>query len=177
MKTVTRYHPALVGLHWLIALMILGLLYLGFCVLSDMPSTDPGKLGILKLHMMGGMLVFLLMVARVVVRLRSARPPPAETGSPLLDRLASFGHLGLYVVVFLMIASGWFTGFLISGAYVPGGPPLPRDFTVLPSFQAHAILATLLSLLIVGHVAAALWHQFGRKDGLFGRMAFGRRTP
>ena len=34
----------------------------------------------------------------------------------------------------------------------------------------------LLTLLILGHVAAGLWHQYVRKDGLFGRMWFGRRT-
>ena len=28
----------------------------------------------------------------------------------------------------------------------------------------------------LAHVAAALWHQFVRKDGLFARMSFGRRS-
>jgi cytochrome b561 len=177
MKIVTRYHPLLVALHWLIALLIIGLLGLGFCVLSDMPSSDPQKLPILQWHMMGGMIVLLLMIVRVITRLRSAHPVPAATGSPQLDRLAVVGHYGLYAIVFLMIASGWFTGFLISGSYAPHGPPLPNDFAALPSFQVHAILAVMLALLISGHVAAALWHQFGRKDGLLGRMAFGRREP
>jgi cytochrome b561 len=37
----------------------------------------------------------------------------------------------------------------------------------------HAITAKLLMALIVLHVAAALWHQVVRRDGLLRRMGFG----
>ena len=37
----SRYQPVLVALHWLLALMIIGLLCLGFFVLANMPNTDP----------------------------------------------------------------------------------------------------------------------------------------
>jgi cytochrome b561 len=53
---------------------------------------------------------------------------------------------------------------------------LPDSFAVFPTFRAHAALATLLAILIVVHIAAALYHQFVLKDGLFRRMWFGRRT-
>jgi len=33
-----------------------------------------------------------------------------------------------------------------------------------------------LAILIVVHVAAALYHQFVLRDGLFRRMCFGKRT-
>jgi cytochrome b561 len=46
----------------------------------------------------------------------------------------------------------------------------------LPTFRAHAALATLLAILIAAHIAAALYHQFVLKDGLLRRMWFGRRT-
>ena len=174
MTMVSRYHPLLVALHWLIAAMILGLLCLGFFVLSNMPSSDPRKLQILQLHAAGGMTVLLLMIVRLVVRLRTTHPTPVA-GPPVQHRLALAGHWSFYLVVFAMTVTGWLTGFQVSGSWAPGGPPLP-DFMTIGTFRAHAILATLLCLLITGHVAFALWHQFGRKDGLFGRMAFGRRT-
>jgi cytochrome b561 len=172
----SRYQPVLVALHWLIALMIIGLLCLGFFVLADMPNTDPKKLDILVWHMAGGMFVLVLMILRLIIRIRSARPAPPATGSPLLDRLASIGHYGLYVIVFLMIASGWSTGWLISGAFQPHGEPLPHTFAVLPTFRAHAVLAILLTILIAGHISAALYHHFVLKDGLFRRIWFGERT-
>jgi cytochrome b561 len=141
-----------------------------------MPNSDPNKLEILVWHMSGGMFVLVLMILRLIIRRWSARPATAATGSPQLDRLASIGHAGFYVIVFLMIATGWTTGWLISGVFQPNGGSLPDSFAVLPSFRAHAALATLLAIMIVVHIAAALYHQFALKDGLFRRMWFGRRT-
>lgn len=172
----SRYQPVLVALHWLVALVIIGLLCLGFLVLANMPNSDPKKLDILVWHMSGGMFVLVLMIVRVIIRWRSARPATAVTGSPLLDRLASMAHIGFYVIIFLMIATGWTTGFLISGVFAPGGGSLPDSFAVFPTFRAHAALATLLAVLIVVHIAAALYHQFVLKDSLFRRMWFGQRT-
>jgi cytochrome b561 len=172
----SRYQPVLVALHWVLALMIIGLLCLGFFVLADMPNTDPKKLDILVWHMAGGMFVLVLMIVRFIIRMRSARPETATTGSPLLDRLASIAHYGLYGVVFLMIASGWSTGWLISGVFQRHGETLPDTFAVFPTFQAHAVLAALLAILIATHIVAALYHQFVLKDGLFRRVWFGQRT-
>ncbi len=171
----SRYQPVLVALHWLIALLIIGLLCLGFFVLADMPNTDPKKLDILVWHMSGGMSVLVLMILRLLIRRWSARPAPATAGSPLLDRLASIAHGNLYLIVFLMIASGWTTGWFISDAFAPHGE-LPSSFAVLPTFRVHAALAALLAVLIAAHVVAAFYHQFVLKDALFRRMWFGRRT-
>jgi cytochrome b561 len=171
----SRYQPVLVALHWLIALLIIGLLCLGFFVLANMPNSDPRKLDILVWHMTGGMVVLVLMIPRLIIRIRSARPAAATTGSPLLDRLAPIAHNSLYVIVFLMIATGWTTGGLISGVFAPNGGSLPDTFAVFPTFRAHAVLAALLAVLIAGHIAAALYHQWVLKDGLLRRMWFGER--
>jgi cytochrome b561 len=172
----SRYQPVLVALHWLVALMIIGLLCLGFFVLANMPNSDPKKLDILVWHMSGGMFVLVLMVVRLIIRRWSARPSMAVTGSKLLDRMASMAHIGFYVIVFLIIATGWITGWFISDVFQPNGGSLPENFAVFPSFRAHAALATLLAILIAVHIAAALYHQFVLKDGLFRRVWFGKRT-
>jgi cytochrome b561 len=172
----SRYQPVLVALHWLIALLTIGILCLGFFVLANMPNTDPKKLEILVWHMTGGIFVLVLMTLRVIIRTWSARPATATTGSRPLDRLASMAHASLYVIVFGMIASGWFTGWLISSSFQRNGPPLPQSFALLPTFQVHATLAVLLVILIAGHIAAAIYHQFVLKNGLFHRMWFGERT-
>src|SRR5258708_16745336 len=129
----SRYQPVLVVVHWLVALMIIGLLCLGFFVLANMPNTDPRKLDILVWHMSGGMFVLVLMILRSIIRRWSARPATATTGSPLLDRLASIAHYGFYVIVFLMIGTGWFTGWLISGVVPPNDQSLPDRFALLPT--------------------------------------------
>jgi cytochrome b561 len=58
----------------------------------------------------------------------------------------------------------------------PSGAPLPPTLTIYPAFVAHGYIATLLAGLIILHVLSALYHQFIRADGLFGRMLFERRV-
>jgi len=144
-----------------------------------MPNTDAEKIAVLRLHMAGGMLILLLMVIRFLVRLLTSRPADATTGSPSLDRLAPLTHYGFYLLVILMVATGYSTGILAGlPAIVFGGSgdPLPASFDVYPTFIAHSYLAIALVALIALHVMTALYHHFVLRDGLFRRMAFGRRT-
>jgi cytochrome b561 len=179
-KTVSRYHAVLVILHWLLAVLILGALALGYFWLAATPNADPHKIAVLRLHMAGGMLILALTVIRFVVRMLTARPTDATTGYPLLDRLAPLTHYGFYLLVILMVATGYATG-LLAGlpdiVFAGSGDPLPASFTVFPTFVAHGYLAALLTGLIALHVLAALYHQVVRKDALLRRMWFGRRLP
>ena len=52
---------------------------------------------------------------------------------------------------------------------------LPANFDALPPRAVHGIVAKLLALAIGLHIAAALYHQFVRRDGLLSRMGFGPR--
>jgi cytochrome b561 len=177
MTPVSRYRPLLVALHWVLALLIVAALAIGFFWLAAMPNDNPGKIAILRVHMAGGMLVLALMFIRFVVRMRTARPADATTGSPLLDRIARVSHYGFYVLVLLMVATGFATAILAGmPAIVFGnsGAPLPPTFMTYPTFVAHAVLAAVLAALIVVHVLAACYHEFVLHDGLLRRMAFGR---
>ena len=179
MKQVSRYHPLLVTLHWVLVVLIIAALTIGFFVLAATPNTDPQKIGVLRIHMAGGMLILALMVIRFIVRMRTLRPAGARTGYPLLDRIAPITHYGFYVLVLLMVGSGYTTGILAGlPAIVFGGSgaPLPPSFEIYPSFVAHGYIATILAGFIVLHVLAAVYHQFVMKDGLFRRMFFGRRV-
>jgi cytochrome b561 len=177
MKQVSRYHPLLVALHWLLALLIVGALTVGFWLAST-PNSDPEKISVLRLHMSVGILILALMVVRFIVRMLTSRPPPATTGFPILDRIAPITHYGFYILILLMVATGYITG-VVAGlpAIVFGGSgaPLPQDFIAYPSFLAHGAIALLLVGVIILHVLAASYHQFIRKDGSFERMAVGRR--
>jgi cytochrome b561 len=182
MKTalVARYHPLLVTLHWLLAVLIIAMLCIGFLVLAPMPNADPQKIGILLVHMSVGMAIFALTVVRFIVRTRTSRPVDATTGYKRLDRLAPITHYGFYVLVVLMVGSGYATAILAGlnrSVFEGSGDPLPPDFSVYPTFMAHGTLAALLAGFIVLHVLAALFHQFVLKDGLLRRMLFGRRGP
>ncbi len=179
MRQVTRYHPLLVTLHWLIALMIIGMLIGGFFVVGRIPNTDPQKVDLLMGHMIGGVLILTLILIRLGVRLYSDKPAPAETGSPMLNRLGRLNHYAFYVLAILIPISGIATA-KISGlsttVFNHTGAPLPEHFAIYPTFQVHAILNLLLAALVILHIVAALWHQFIRGDGLLRRMGFGKRV-
>ena len=179
MKQVARYHPLLVVLHWLLAFLIIAALFAGFFLLAAMPNSDPQKIRVLLVHMAAGMTILALMVVRFIVRMLTSRPAPATTGHPLPDRIAPITHYGFYVLVLLMVGTGFATAILAGLnriVFQGSGEPLPESFAAYRTFIAHGYIALLLAGFIVLHVLAALYHQFIRKDRLFRRMWFGRRA-
>jgi cytochrome b561 len=176
----SRYHPALVALHWLLAAFIAGALVLGMFILKTIPNSSPVKIEALRAHMTGGAAILALMIARLVIRLVTARPEPATIGSPILDRIARLSHIAFYGLVGGMVATGLATA-LLAGlpdiVFGASGVPLPESFTVFPTRVMHGVLAKLLAALIFVHASAALYHHFIRRDRLLARMWFGRRYP
>jgi cytochrome b561 len=178
-ETPSRYHPLLVTLHWGLAFFIVAALALGMFLLKTIPNSSPDKLRGLEAHMIGGITILALMIARLVVRSSTAHPPRATTGAPTLDRLALVSHYGFYVLVILMAATGLATAYLADLFRIVlghSGAPLPESFSVFPTRVLHGYIAKILVGLIGLHVAAAFYHQFVRKDRLLGRMAFGKRS-
>jgi cytochrome b561 len=175
---VTRYHPGLVALHWLVAILVIGTLGIGVIGLRTLPNDDSNKIALLAAHMAVGAAILALMALSFVVRVKTSKPPLAQSGHALLDRLALVTHYGFYVLVVLMVTTGFVTA-IASGInqIVFGGyrAPLPADLVNYPSFVAHFYLADVLAGLIALHIAGALYHQCIIKDGLLRRMSVGRR--
>jgi cytochrome b561 len=174
----TRYHPALVMLHWGLAIFIVAALILGMFVLKTIPNSSPEKIHALQAHMLGGIAILVLMIGRLAVRVSTAKPARATIGVPTLDRLALLSHFGFYALVIVMASTGLATAFLADLfpiVFGHSGAPLPESFFTFPTRVLHGYIAKLLVGLIVLHASAALYHQFVRKDGLLGRMGFGRR--
>ena len=175
---MTRYHPLLVALHWLVAVLVIIALVFGTLRLTEMSNDDPEKLFALRAHMSIGITVLVLMSIRLIVRVFTATPPHATTGNALADRVGVATHWLLYGLVLAMAGSGLATA---NAAGLPGivfggsGAPLPDDFGIYTPRLVHGTIATLLGLFVLLHIAAALFHQFVRKDGLFSRMWFGPR--
>ncbi|WP_416915411.1 MAG: cytochrome b [Roseicyclus sp.] len=174
-----RYHPFLVALHWLMALMILVALAAGRLLLANMPPDSPDKIAGLGGHMVFGMAIGVLLVLRLVTRLRSTHPPHAPTGNAVLDRMSVWAHWAFYALIGGMVMTGLAMAFgagLFPIVYGGAAQILPPGLQDLPQREAHGLIATALVALIALHVAAAFWHQFARKDGLLRRMWFGKRS-
>lgn len=173
-----RYHGALVALHWLLALLLVVALAAGTFALKTVPNSSPDKLDALRGHMAAGGLILLLTLLRLVVRLKTAHPAQASTGNAWLDRLAPLVHWALYLLVFVMAGSGIAMSVLAGLPQIVFGGvgALPADFNALPPRAVHGVVAKLLMLTIALHVAAALYHQFVKRDALIARMGFGPRA-
>ena len=176
---MTRYHPLLVALHWLMAIMILMALVFGKFALAPLDNADPQKIEGLTGHMSIGLMIGALLALRLLTRLLSQNPPHAETGTAILDRIGAATHWLFYLLIAMMVGSG--IGTALSGGLFPivfqgSGAPLPANLSELPPRLAHGAISNLLILLIALHFAAALYHQFILRDGLLRRMWFGKRT-
>ena len=176
---MTRYHPLLVTLHWLLAIVIIFNLVMGHFVLAETLNTDPEKIFKLKMHMGLGIAILIFMLIRLGVRRRNPVPAPADIGNETLNKLGALTHIILYVVVILMSLSGMGISFatgLPDIVFFGSGEALPETFHVFIPHMVHELLSKLLALLIIGHVGAFIYHQFVRKDGLFSRMWFGGKS-
>jgi cytochrome b561 len=178
MAQVSRYHPLLVGLHWALAVLIIAALALGALVMVKIPNADPMKLEALRSHMTGGVSILVLMLIRLFVRSRTIHPAPPAAGNPLLDRIAWVSHRALYAAVLGMAGSGLFMALQTGLPFVlfAGQGALPADFWAFPVRTVHFLISRVLMALVALHIAGALYHTLILRDGLLGRMLFGRRV-
>lgn len=174
-STTDRYGAVAVTIHWLTAITIIFALASGFQAGNAIDAAD--KAGFLRLHIPAAIIVLLLTLCRIVWWWFFDRKPAPVAGSPQWqERLARVVHIGLYVLILGMIASG--IGMIaLSGAgpdiFDGAGAELP-NFMDYPPRIPHGLGANLLLALLAAHVGAALYHHFIRRDGLLWRMWYGR---
>jgi cytochrome b561 len=161
-------------LHWLMAICILAMLFIGVGMVS---TVMPKYLTLVSIHKPLGIAILVLALIRLVVRLIYGTPPlPDDLPEPM--RLAAhLSHYAFYVLMIGMPLIGW--GMLSAAAYpvvLFGGVHLPA---ILPQsdsvhtllWNAHFYLAFAFFGLILLHFAAALFHALIRRDGVFEAMA------
>ncbi len=176
---MTRYHPLLVALHWTVAILISISLLMGFFALDPIPESDPTKIDALRGHMIAGIVILVLMLVRLVTRLRTKKPPEADSGNAFLNQIARPVHWIIYAVIFGMVGSG--IAMSVMAGLPPivfggSGDPLPASFDDLAPRAVHGALALLLAALIALHLGAVVFHEAVRGTNLIARMWFGKRN-
>lgn len=162
-------------LHWLMAAMVLTMLFVGVGMVASL-SLRPS---LLALHRPIGATILVLALVRLIYRLRNP-PPPLPADLPRWQaHAATVSHWLLYGLLFAMPLIGW--SMLSAGAYpvvLWGGLQLPAILPHSPALYtilrtAHTWLAMLLFAAILLHIAAALFHAWVRRDGVFSAMTRG----
>jgi cytochrome b561 len=172
-----RYGTVAMGLHWLIAFAIIGLLAVGK-YMHGLPDTDPDKFALYQMHKSFGITVFVLTLARVAWRF--TQPVPALPASmPGWERLgARASHLLFYLLMLGLPLSGWLrvstdrlgVPTLWFGLLEVPHLPVVSDTLTHLAHDAHELLGNAMILLLLVHVGAALKHHFWNRDGVLKRM-------
>lgn len=162
-------------LHWL----IVALLVVQFIVAWTMPhmGRDTPVTTLISLHFSTGTLILFVAAARLVWRLTHAEPEPEAGMPPWQVRSARVVHWLLYALLLVLPVLGWVN------ASWRGYPVTLFGLFEMPQLVAthaegwhwtgdlHGVLSNYALLGLIGlHVAAALYHQFVRRDGVLARM-------
>lgn len=173
-ETAAQYTGTAKVLHWLMALLIIGLFALGQ-YMSDL-SMSPRKLQLYSWHKWVGVTVFMLLLVRVGWRI-THQPPALPEQMSKQQRLASHvGHAVLYLLMLVIPISGW----LMSSAkgyqtvwfgVLPIPDLLGKDKQLGDALaELHGALNGLLMFIVAIHVLAALKHHFIDRDNILRRM-------
>lgn len=167
-------------LHWLIALLIVGLGSVGL-VMTDM-AASPDKIRIYLLHKSFGITVLMLVGLRLVWRLATRHPP--EMPGPAWQRWsASAVHFGLYALMLAMPLSGWLfnsaANFPLQWFGIVHLPALWRPDPAVKYWarEVHDTGFWVLAALVGLHSAAALKHHYFDHDETLRRMLPGMPPP
>lgn len=176
-----RYSWQAMSLHWLIALLVIGMLYLGFS-LEDIPRNTPERAFYVNLHKSFGVLTLALVLLRWYWR-ATHRPPPLPPTMPRWEALAAtWSHRLLYLCMLLQPLSGYLASSFNKYGVKVFGLPLPQwgwEDKLLRSIfvEIHGAVAVMLLVLIAIHVLAALKHLLLDRDRIFQRMLPMRSRP
>ena len=179
MKRVSqRFSRPARWLHGAMAALILAMLFIGVGMVASVSGRHSWLLAV---HKPLGMVLLLLAIVRIGVRWR--HPPPAlPQDLPPFQRWAAHASHGLlYGLMLLLPLIGW--AMLSAGGYPVMLTASLRLPAVIPAGATafawlrhlHAVLAFLLFVTILVHIAAALYHGWIRRDEVLASMFRFRR--
>jgi cytochrome b561 len=161
-------------LHWLVAACVLTTAPVAIAMKQVSPGATQDSLYIF--HKSLGILILILVILRLINRLVVGAPAP-EPGIARWQKAASSATHGL-LYVFLVVMP--IVGYVANSAYgaptpffglfelppiVPQNEPLSKQL-----FTLHRWAGILLIVIVLMHIAAALYHHFIRGDNVLRRM-------
>jgi cytochrome b561 len=173
---LNQYNRVQTTIHWIVAALIIFLLFTGTFILSEIPNSNPQKINNLTIHAVLGGLALVLVIVRVLVALKTPQPPHVKTHNAMMDRLGAMAPKVLNLLSLVVAVSGLVMGVgsgLLELIFTGVGA-LPETFEGQPVRIVHGLSSKLLIASVLLHVAAAFYHQFVLRDGIFRRISLFR---
>jgi len=177
-------------LHWTMAMLILGLLLVGWYMVNVVGTSDLVlRYQLTQTHKSFGFVVFALALLRLGWRALNPTPD-APPGSAFEHRIARAAHVALYGLMLVLPLTGWLMASasplndagafpfqirnMVFGLFELPDPVAPGSKALEAAFKtAHLVAAFGIAGLLLAHAGAALFHHFVRRDRTLARMVTG----
>lgn len=171
-----RYRAIVVWIHWITAAVVVTQVVVGLTFHRVLEQGTPERMELFAWHKTIGALILVLTLIRLAVRLMN-KPPPYPSDFPKLERfLAVWNHRLFYILLVALPLTGLAavsgraedgTVPLLFGLALPAIPRIPEE----NGFgDVHVVLVFTTLALVVLHVSAALYNQFGSATNVADRM-------
>lgn len=173
-NTQSRYGWVAIFLHWIIAIIVIGLIIIGLYMVNIPISLR--KLALFGWHKEFGILILMLIAVRLIWRISNITPWLPET-MPRYEKFAArCAHFAFYLLLIALPITGWmlssaaglpvsFFGLFVLPDLVSPDPNLMAQLIFLHKWLSYALIA-----LLSAHVLAALQHHFYYKDNILLRI-------
>lgn len=171
-NTPAHYDRRTILLHWLTAALVASLWLLGQTI--DWFPKGEARVAARSTHILLGVSLAVVLTMRIGWRLGSASVHLNPPGAGWLDKVGSFVHMLLYVLlvgtVVLGIANAWVRGDTVFGLFtIPKFDPNNKGLRKTVEGW-HELAANALLIVAMLHACAALLHHFILKDDVLRRM-------
>lgn len=171
-----KHHRSIIFLHWLTGLLV----FAAFAIILYRAGLDDGdqRKFWLDTHRVVGLSVLGLVIIRALARVTWGREPVVSV-PPVLHLLSVLGQFAMYAIMVMLPLLGWAQSsararhFKLFDVVLPSIEPHDADRADMLA-DWHETLAWVFLAIIGIHVAAALWHHFGRKDAVLRSMLPGK---
>jgi cytochrome b561 len=176
--TRTGYGWISIALHWLTAIVILTLWFIGSSIQSDLAA---GSSATLRLHTSIAIMAYVLLWARVIWRFKFGHPDATPEQKGAFYQIGKYTHLLILAAVAGMLLSGplmvWSRGepiYVFNWFTIPGPYGMNMELHAL-LYGIHVWCSRVIIIGTVLHLGGVYKHAAFNQDGTFGKMLVAAR--
>lgn len=169
-----RYATGSIVFHWVMAILIIGLILLGW-YMTGIPLGTPPRGYYFNLHKSFGLIAMAFIALFIGTRLRYGAPEHPDTMKTWEVKAARLAHTLTYILLIVVPVSGYVEANLTKYGIKFFGYPLPPWGPTLPAISkllstVHEYSANAFAALIAIHAGAAIKHLVINRDRVLQRI-------